>query len=75
VVSEANRIKRDAPKRCGSCLTASYADAALPMAGVMTKAPLVCRWNPIGSNATRHPKPAPCVALNPLSESSSHTYS
>jgi len=37
-VSEANRIKRDAPKRCGSCLTASYADAALPMAGVMTKA-------------------------------------
>jgi len=37
-VSEANRIKPDAPKRCGSCLTASYADAELAVAGVMTKA-------------------------------------
>jgi hypothetical protein len=38
VVSKANRIKPEAPKRRGSCLTASYADAELAVAGVMTEA-------------------------------------
>jgi hypothetical protein len=51
-VSEANRIKPDAPKRCGSCLTASYADAELPVARVVTKARGL--YHRRGSKCRRH---------------------